>query len=347
LILHGDVQLTQFINHWENAMFRWGVMSTAKIGREHVIPAICDAENGILSAIASRDEARARALADRFGAPHAFGSYEEMLTSDAVDGVYIPLPTSQHVEWAAKAAEAGKHVLVEKPLALSAAEIEPLLEVEKRTGVIISEAFMVTYHPQWLKVRELIADGAIGRLRQVQGAFSYFNTDPDNMRNKPELGGGGLPDIGVYPTVTTRFATGKEPLSVSATVERDPTFGTDIYADVRAKFDGFELAFYCSTQMALRQEMTFHGDKGFITVHAPFNASLYDHDHITLHNIGHDGAQVFRFPGIDQYRLEVEAFARRAAGEDVPVFGLQDSIANQKFIDACYRAGESDGWEGV
>ncbi|QKV19779.1 Gfo/Idh/MocA family protein [Oricola thermophila] len=328
-------------------MFRWGVMSTAKIGRDHVIPAIAEAGNGVLSAIASRDEARARALADRFGAPHAFGSYEAMLASDAVDGVYIPLPTSQHVEWAAKAAEAGKHVLVEKPLALNAADIEPLLEVEKRTGVIISEAFMVTYHPQWLKVRELIADGAIGRLRQVQGAFTYHNVDPDNMRNRPELGGGGLPDIGVYPTVTTRFATGKEPLSVSATVERDPVFGTDIYADVRARFDGFELAFYCSTQMAARQFMVFHGDKGFIEVAAPFNAGLYDHDRVTLHNAGHDGAQVWRFPGVRQYRLEVEAFARKATGGKAELFRLEDSIRNQKFIDAVFRAGESGAWEAV
>ena len=328
-------------------MFRWCVLSTAKIGREHVIPAICNAENGVLAAIASRDEAKARALADRFGAPHAFGSYEGLLASDTVDGVYIPLPTSQHVEWAAKAAEAGKHVLVEKPLALNAAEIEPLIEIEKRTGVVISEAFMVTYHPQWSKVRDLIADGAIGRLRQVQGAFSYFNTDPSNMRNIPELGGGALPDIGVYPTVTTRFATGKEPLSVSATVERDPKFGTDIYADIRAKFDGFELAFYCSTQMALRQEMTFHGEKGFITVHGPFNAGSYDHARISLHNAGHDEAQIFRFPGVDQYRLEVEAFARKVGGEDVPVFTLAQSILNQKFIDAVFRAGESGGWETV
>lgn len=328
-------------------MFRWGVLSTAKIGREHVIPAICNAENGVLAAIASRDEAKARALADRFGAPHAFGSYEALLASDTVDGVYIPLPTSQHVEWAAKAAEAGKHVLVEKPLALNAAEIEPLIEIEKRTGVLISEAFMVTYHPQWLKIRDLIADGAIGRLRQVQGAFSYFNDDPSNMRNIPELGGGALPDIGVYPTVTTRFATGKEPLSVSATVERDPKFGTDIYADIRAKFDGFELAFYCSTQMALRQEMTFHGEKGFITVHAPFNAGSYDHARISLHNAGHDGAQIFRFPGVDQYQLEVEAFARKVSGEDVPVFTLGQSVLNQKFIDAVFRAGELGNWETV
>ena len=150
-------------------MFRWGVLSTAKIGREQVLPAISEAENGVLAAVASRDAAKARALADRFGAPHAFGSYEAMLASDTIDGVYIPLPTSQHVEWAVKAAQAGKHVLVEKPLALKAADIEPLIAARDQAGVLVHEAFMVTYHPQWLKVRELLASGAIGQLRHVQG----------------------------------------------------------------------------------------------------------------------------------------------------------------------------------
>jgi len=179
-------------------MFRWGILSTAKIGRDHVIPQLQDSENGVVRAIASRDHARARAVADRFSVPLAFSSYEELLASDEVDGVYIPLPTSQHIEWAIKAAQAGKHVLCEKPIALHADEIAPLIEARDANKVLVVEAFMVTYHPQWRKVRELLSDGAIGRLRHVQGAFSYFNADPSNMRNKPELGGGGLPDIGVY-----------------------------------------------------------------------------------------------------------------------------------------------------
>lgn len=231
-------------------MFRWGVLSTAKIGREHLLPAMVEAENGVLSAIASRDLSKAKALADRFGARHAFGSYEELLASKEVDGVYIPLPTSQHVEWAAKAIEAGKHVLVEKPLALDAKDILPLIKLRDQKKVLVCEAFMVIYHPQWIKVRELIASGAIGRLRHVQGAFSYYNVDPSNMRNQLDLGGGALPDIGVYPTVSTRFSTGKEPLRVQATIERDKTFGTDIYSSIRADFGDFELSFYLSTQMA-------------------------------------------------------------------------------------------------
>ncbi len=328
-------------------MFRWGIMSTAKIGREQLIPAIVDAENGILSAIASRDLKKARALADRFGARHAFGSYEELLASDKIDGVYIPLPTSQHVEWAAKAAEAGKHVLVEKPLALDAKDIAPLIKLRHRKKVLISEAFMVTYHPQWIKARDLVASGAIGTLRYVQGAFTYFNIDPKNMRNILALGGGALPDIGVYPTVSTRFVAGREPVRIQATVERDKVFGTDIYSVTKADFGDFDLTFYCSTQMALRQLMVFHGETGFIEVHAPFNAGIYDHHRVELHNQGHTQATVYRFPGTSQYRLEVEAFARAAQGEKVPVFTLEDSVKNQKVIDAILRAGDSDTWETV
>lgn len=328
-------------------MFRWGILSTAKIGRDQVIPQLQDSDNGVVHAIASRDQSRARDLADRFGVPHAFGSYEELLASPEIDGVYIPLPTSQHIEWSIKAAQAGKHVLCEKPIALHADEIAPLIAARDAAKVLVCEAFMVTYHPQWLKVRSLIAEGAIGRLRHVQGAFSYFNNDPANMRNNASLGGGGLPDIGVYPTVATRFSTGKEPVRVQATVERDPTFGTDRYASVKAVFDGFDMTFYCSTQMALRQMMVFHGEEGYIEVAAPFNAGDYGHATVSLENRGHNGATVFRFPGVRQYRLQAEAFVRHARGGDDAVFTLEDSVRNQKLIDGIYRAAEHDGWETV
>lgn len=328
-------------------MFRWGVLSTAKIAREQLIPAIQAAENGSLAAIASRDLAKAQSLADQTGATHAFGSYEEMLASDAVDGVYIPLPTSQHVEWAVKAADAGKHVLVEKPLALRADDIAQVIEARDRNRVLISEAFMVTYHPQWSKVRELVQGDAIGKLRHVQGAFAYYNVDPANMRNRPELGGGALPDIGVYPTVTTRFVTGREPTRVQASVVRDAAFGTDSYASVKADFGSFDLSFYLSTQLAARQIMVFHGDAGFVEVHAPFNAGGYGDHVVTLHNRNHDAATVYRFPSAQQYRLQVEAFARAARGEKAVVFTLEDSVRNQKVIDAIYRAASHEGWETI
>lgn len=328
-------------------MFRWGVLSTAKIGREFVIPQLIDTENGVVTAIASRDAQRGEAVAQRFGIPHVFSSYEALLASPEVDGVYIPLPTSQHVEWAVKAADAGKHVLVEKPLALDAQDIRQVIEARDRNGVLICEAFMVTYHPQWLKVRALVAEGAIGRLRHVQGAFSYHNVDPANMRNRPELGGGGLPDIGVYPTVTARFVTGREPQRVQATVERDATFGTDIYASVKADCGDFELSFYVATQMAARQVMVFHGDRGYIEVETPFNSRVYGDDRVVLHDAGHGSATVYRFGDVRQYRLQAEAFARAARGEDAPVFPLEESVKNQKVIDAIYRAARHDGWEPV
>ncbi len=329
-------------------MLRFGILSTAKIGRDLVVPAMQDAENCVVTAVASRDLAKARAMADRFSVPHAFGSYEEMLASDVIDAVYIPVPTAQHVEWAIKAADAGKHVLCEKPLALKAAEIDDVIAARDRNGVLVSEAFMVTYAPVWRKVRSLLSEGSIGRLRHVQGAFTYFNRDPANMRNKPELGGGGLPDIGVYPAISTRFATGAEPQRVQAVVERDPEFGTDIYASVKADFGGFELSFYVSTQMANRQTMAFHGTEGFIEVRSPFNADRWGAEEVELTNRAHTESQIFRFQDSRQYRREAEAFAHAVeTGDHSEVVSLENSRANQLFIDAIYRAGEKDGWEAV
>ncbi len=328
-------------------MMRFGILSTAKIGRELVVPAIQDAENCVVTAVASRELARAREMADRFSIPHAFGSYEEMLASDTIDAVYIPLPTSQHVEWSIKAADAGKHVLCEKPIALKAAEIDSLIAARDRNKVLVSEAYMVVYTPVWKKVRELLAEGAIGRLRHVQGAFTYFNRDAGNMRNIPALGGGGLPDIGVYPSITTRFATGKEPQRIQAVTERDPEFGTDMYSSVKADFGDFEMSFYISTQMASRQIMVFHGTDGFIEVKSPFNADRYGAEEVELANRSHGQSQIFRFPDSRQYKLEAEAFADAATGGASEVVTLESSKKNQAMIDAIYRASEKDGWETV
>ena len=321
-------------------MLRFGILSTAKIGRELVVPAIQDAENCVVTAIASRNLSKARDMADRFSVPHAFGSYEEMLASDFIDAVYIPLPTSQHIEWTIKAADAGKHVLCEKPMSLKASEINAVIAARDRNKVLVSEAFMVTYSPVWHKVRSLVQEGAIGRLRHVQGAFTYYNRDAANMRNKPELGGGGLPDIGVYPTITTRFVTNKEPIRVQANTDRDPEFGIDIYSSVRADFGDFELSFYISTQLAARQVMVFHGDKGFIEVKSPFNADRYGAEELELSNQNHSQSQHFRFQDARQYKLEAEAFSRATQGGTEEVVTLESSVNNQKLIDAIYRASE-------
>ena len=328
-------------------MLRWGILSTAKIAREHLMPAIAKAGNGVLAAIASRDEARARDVARTFGIPVAYGSYEELLAAPDVDAVYIPLPTSQHTEWVLKAVAAGKHVLCEKPMGMSAGDIDRIGAAAGGAGVLVSEAFMVTYHPQWLKVRELIAEGAIGDLLQIEASFSYHNVDPANMRNRPELGGGALRDIGVYPVVTSRFATGAEPLRVRAKVVTDSEFDTDSFVTGTVDFGGFEMSLYLGTRMAHRQTIVFHGVEGFIEVAAPFNAGLYDGDKVFLHDRGHGHTETFRFPGVDQYRLEVEAFADAVAGKDAKVFPLASSRRNQAVIDALFEAGRSGGWVDV
>ncbi len=328
-------------------MLKFGILSTAKIGQEHLIPAIQSAGNASLVAISSRKLSSAKKLAKHFGVPLTFGSYEEMLASDEIDAVYIPLPTSHHVEWSIKAANAGKHVLCEKPISLGAGDIKKIIAARDKNKVLVSEAFMVTYHPQWLKVRELLAKGAIGTLRHIDASFTYFNTDPKNMRNQPELGGGALPDIGVYPTVTARFATGLEPTRVQASVEFDPKMKTDRYANVHAEFPGFDMTFYVSTQMGNRQTMVFHGDKGFIELSAPFNSNLYEGDEVRVHNGSHNETRVYRYTGLNQYVHEVEAFARAAAGKKQSLFSLEESMLNQRVIDAIYKAGKSGRWQKV
>ncbi|MGE7370164.1 Gfo/Idh/MocA family protein [Neorhizobium sp. NPDC001467] len=328
-------------------MLRFGILSTAKIGRDAVVPAIQDAENCVVTAVASRDLSRARQMADRFSVPHAFGSYEDMLSSDTIDAVYIPLPTSQHVEWSIKAAQAGKHVLCEKPIALKAQEIEQLIAARDAGQVLICEALMIAYAPVWHKVRALLSEGAIGTLKHVQGAFTYFNRDAANMRNIPELGGGGLPDIGVYPAMATRMVTGMEPVRVQARTDRDPEFGTDIYSSVKADFGSFEMSFYVATQMANRQVMVFHGTEGFIEVRSPFNADRWGAEEIELTNQKHTVSQIFRYQDSRQYRRQAESFARAALGQEAEVVTLENSLGNQRFIDAIYRASDRDGWEAV
>lgn len=322
-------------------MFRWGILSTARIAINQLIPAISASHNGVVHAIASRDLQRAREVASRFSVPLAFGSYEELIACNEIDGIYIPVATAQHVEWSLKAAQAGKHVLCEKPIALKAEDIDLLIEARDRYGVTISEAFMVYYHPQWQQIRHWITDGAIGKLRRVEGAFTYYNIDPTNTRNQLHLGGGALPDIGVYPVVTTRIATLAEPKNIQAKIIFDDEFKTDIYASVEAEFDGFDLSFYVSTQMAMRQSMLFHGEEGFIEVLAPFSPNKYDHAKITLHNRHHTANQSLSFQNINQYQLQVEQFVRAARGENITIFSLENSKANQHIIDRIYLAAQT------
>ncbi len=217
---------------------RWGILSAAKIAREWVVPAIHMSDRGELAAVASLTPGKAAGLASPYGPVTLHETYEGLLADPDVDAIYIPLPNGAHVEWTAKCLEAGKHVLCEKPIALRAEEIDRLIALRDRTGLVAAEAFMVTHHPQWIRARTLVQDGAIGRLRQVQGAFSFYNTDPDNIRNRADLAGGALRDIGVYPAIGARFVTGAEPVSVPwAEIEWDN--GIDATARAIAVFPDF------------------------------------------------------------------------------------------------------------
>lgn len=328
---------------------QWGVLSTAKIGREKVIPAMQTGGRSHVAAIASRDAANARAAADALGIERAYGSYEELLADPAIEAVYNPLPNHLHVPWTIKAMEAGKHVLCEKPAALTAAEAGQLLETSKRTGRLVAEAFMVRHHPQWRHVRALLAEGRIGEARAVQTIFSYFLTDPENVRNKADIGGGGLYDIGCYAISTARFLFGAEPERVVGLLERDPAFGTDRMTTGLAEFPGHRhLSFICATQLAPAQRVEVLGTKGRIVIEIPFNAPNDRPTRIVVDD-GRDlfgsGAEATEFPACDQYTLQGDAFSAAVRGEAVLEWGIEDAVLNMRVIDAFFRSAEANGWE--
>jgi predicted dehydrogenase len=312
------------------------VLGAAKIARDWVVPGIHMSDRGELAAIASKTPGKAEEMAGPYGKVRLHQSYEALLADPGVDAIYVPLPNDAHVEWTAKCLEAGKHVLCEKPIALKAEEIDPLIALRDRTGLVAAEAFMVTHHPQWIRARELVQGGAIGTLRQVQGAFSFFNDDPANIRNMASLGGGALRDIGVYPAISTRFVSGAEPEAVPfAAIEWDRGIDATVRAAVR--FPGFGLQFYVSMRMAPRQLMTFHGETGWLSVHAPYNAGAYGDPVIELRT---REAEVVleRFPRSDHYRAQIDAFnASVLDGAPFPCT-LEFSRGNQRMIDMIYAA---------
>jgi predicted dehydrogenase len=313
---------------------RWGILGAAKIARTALLPAIQTARGAELVAIGTSDPAKAAPFQAVVPGLRVMG-YDALLADPAVDAIYIPLPNHLHVDWTIRALQAGKHVLCEKPIALAASDIDRLIAARDASGRLAAEAFMVAHHPQWARVRALLAEGAIGTLGHVEGVFTYFNTDPANIRNKPGMGGGGLLDIGVYPTVTTRLATGQEPTRIRADIRRDN--GIDHFARVWADFPGFTMSFHCGMRLQRRQDMVFHGTSGWLRLTAPFNPGPMGEARIEVHRA--DGSFVTeRFPDLDQYRLMVEAFgvsARTGAGFACP---LEFSRGNQAMIDAIFAA---------
>ncbi len=329
---------------------KWGVLSTAKIGTVKVIPGMQRGELCEITAICSRDEARAREAADRLGIPRAYGSYEAMLADEEIEAVYNPLPNHLHVPWSVKAAEAGKHVLCEKPLALTAEEARTLIEARDRTGKLIQEAFMVRDHPQWRRTRELVRSGAIGELRAIQGFFSYYNVDPQNIRNMADIGGGGVYDIGCYPIVGSRFLFEDEPARVVSIVERDPVMKTDRLVSALLDFSAGQASFVCSTQLTPYQRMQISGTKGRIEIEIPFNAPLDEPCRIFVDDgskLGDRSAREEVFSTADQYQLQGDAFSRAIRTGEPLEFPLEDAVRNMQVIDAVYRSGEVGGWVEV
>ena len=327
---------------------KWGVLGAASIAVRKVIPAMQRGEWSAVTAIASRDLNKAKDAAGKLGIEKAYGSYEELLADPEIEAIYNPLPNHLHVPWSIKAAEAGKHVLCEKPVSVTVAEARTLLAARERCGVKIGEAFMVKTHPQWLRTRDLIRKGVIGELRAIVGVFSYFNRDAKNVRNITEWGGGAMLDIGCYPITTSRFIFGAEPVSVLALIERDPDFKTDRLASAILEFPSGQAVFTCSTQLVAYQRMQFLGTTGRIEVEIPFNAPNERATRIFVDD-GRDvfggGVRIETIPVCDQYTLQGDAFSKAIReGGEVPV-PLEDAIANMAVIEAVFRAGESGRWE--
>ena len=306
---------------------KWGILSTAIIAREAMIPAMKKSKHSELVAIASREQAKAEKTAKEFDIGKAYGSYEELLADTEVEAVYIPLPNHLHVEWSLKALKAGKHVLVEKPVALNAEEAEYLKkEAEKYPGLKIMEAFMYRFHPQWIKVKELVRSGAIGELKMIQSSFSFYDDDAGSIVNNKEYGGGSLMDIGCYPVSLSRYLFEEEPISVMSDLEVHPEFGTDVLTTGIMKFKNGVSTFFSSTMLAEEQSVKIFGTKAFVEMKKPFNPAP---DEVSGIEVVSEGArEIIEFAPCDQYTLEVDAFALSVLNDDpVPIF-LEDSLRN-------------------
>ncbi|KIT14569.1 Gfo/Idh/MocA family protein [Jannaschia aquimarina] len=319
------------------AEVRWGVLGASGFARRDMAPAIHMARGNRLAALATRSPEKAEPFRSITEDLRIHGDYNALLADDAIDAVYVPLPHTLHIEWAAKALEAGKHVLVEKPVAMRAEEIDPLIALRDRTGLICAEAYMIVHHPQWHFVRELLDGRTVGRLRHVEAVFTYDNSsDPGNIRNSAETGGGALPDIGVYTYGSTRWATRSDPEEIThADIEWEA--GCDTLARVSARFPAFTAHWVNSMRMLPDQWICFHGTEGLVRLTAPYNPSRFGPAHVDWR--GTDGVRHARtWPGVDQYVLQVEAFSAAIRGEAPFTWTLEDALGTQRVIDMAYAA---------
>jgi len=330
---------------------RWGVLGVADIATKKVIPAMQRGAWTEVDAIASRDAGRAWDAAAALKIPKAYGSYDELLGDAAIDAVYIPLPNHLHVPWTIRAAEAGKHVLCEKPIGLSAAEAAQLLAVRRRTGVQIEEAFMVRTHPQWLRALDIVRSGRIGPVRSIAGFFSYFNDDASNVRNMTTFGGGGLLDIGCYLVNTARMIFQEEPRRVCALIEEDPVLRVDRLSSMLLDFPSGHAIGTCSTQLAPAQGVAISGTRGRIEVEIPFNAPpdrpcrLVVEDGSNLGGV--PSREYVQIETCDQYTIQGDLFSQAVRQGTAAPYPLEDSVSNLRVIDALFRSARANAWEPV
>ena len=331
-----------------NRKVHWGVLGAADIALKKVIPAMQRGQWTEITALASRDEAKARRVASELGIKKAYGSYEELLADTEIETIYNPLPNHLHVPWTLKAAEAGKHVLCEKPIGLNVQDALPLLAARDRIGVKIQEAFMVRTHPQWIRIIDLIQTGRIGAVRSIVGQFSYNNPNPQNIRNIAEMGGGGLMDIGCYLIFFSRLMFKDEPLRVVGLIEQDPATKTDVLTSALLEFREGQAMINCSTRMTPFQRVQIIGTNGRIEVQIPVNAPP-DRACRILIDDGSDffgaGTETIEFEVCDQYTIQGDLFSQAIREGREPVISLEDSIRNMAVIDAVFASAKSGRWE--
>jgi predicted dehydrogenase len=320
---------------------RWGVLGVAKIATEKVIPGMQQCKFARLSAIASRNLETAERAAKALKIPRAHGSYEALINDKQIDAVYIPLPNHLHVEWAIKAARAGKHVLCEKPIALKARDVERLIDVRNRTGVVIQEAFMYRGQPPWQKAMALVADGRIGEVRAVVGVFAYFNADPSNIRNIKAWGGGGIYDIGCYLINSARWVFGAEPVRISGAIERDPVSGVDTLASMLLEFPSGHAAGVCSTQLAPYQRVTLFGADARIEIEIPFNLPPDRRGRLRIDDgrtLDGSGGEWIECKAANQYTIQGDELSAAILRRKPAPYPLEDSLANMRVIDALFAS---------
>jgi predicted dehydrogenase len=326
---------------------RWGVISTANIGTAKVIPGMQKAENLEITAISSRNPETARKAAKKLSIPKAYGSYDEILKDSEIDAVYIPLPNHLHVEWAAKCIEAGKHVLCEKPLSLDLAGVRKLIQLRDKHKVKVGEAFMVKKHPQWFKARELVQGGALGKITSIQCFFSYFLDDPENVRNIPQYGGGGMWDIGCYPLVMSRFVLGVEPRRVISLLEYDPEMKVDRLGSIILDFPGCQASFAVGTQTVPYQRIHFFGTKKRLELEIPWNAPPDRPCRLTLDSgdLFGEKKEEITIDTIDQYTAQGESFSQAILDDRPAPVPLEDTFKNTAALLAIYKSAKSGNWE--